>query len=190
MFACDGARGFGCNFPRGCSFLGCVMNGDDFRRVVLRHKDRVHTYAAWVMRDVEEARDVTQQSLLRLWEHRGTVSEAAAATWLRRTAHRLCVDRLRRQNVARNNGDGPLALLSAGGEAGGSEATELCRSVAAALAALPERDRAVIVLREMDGLSYEQMSEIMEMPLGTLKAALHRARERLRRALTGAGVLG
>ena len=75
------------------------MNKDEFRRVVLEHKDRVHTYAAWMIRDLHEASDVTQQAMMRLWEHRSSVVEAAAGTWLRRTAHRLCVDRLRRRSV-------------------------------------------------------------------------------------------
>ncbi len=166
------------------------MNGDDFKRVVMKHKDRVHTYVVWLIRDVAEAQDITQQSLLRLWEHRCTVSEAAAATWLRRTAHRLCIDVLRKRGVARVEAGAGLAQVLCGDKVNSVEAREMRSIVSNTLLTLSERDRAVIVLREMDGLRYEEMCEILDMPLGTLKAALHRARERLRRALTGAGVLG
>jgi RNA polymerase sigma-70 factor (ECF subfamily) len=57
-----------------------------------------------------------------------------------------------------------------------------------ALGALPERDRAVIVLREVQGLPYNEIAEVLGVPLGTLKARLHRAREQLRAKLVRAGV--
>ena len=57
-----------------------------------------------------------------------------------------------------------------------------------ALSALSPRDRSVVLMREMQGMSYEEMTRALDIPLGTLKAMLHRARERLRRALVGSGV--
>ncbi len=167
------------------------MNRHAFKRVVLSQKDRVHTYAAWMIRDMEDSRDITQQALMRLWEYRSQVTEAAAATWLRRTTHRLCVDRLRRRTVRSEVSLGALVDSRSNGDAGPREtlaSAELRHRVGAALAELGPRDRAVVVLREMDGLSYEQMSHVLGLPLGTLKTTLHRARERVRRALTGAEV--
>lgn len=168
------------------------MKRDVFERIVSGHKDRVYTYAAWVLGDVEEAADVTQQALIRLWEHRGQVAEASAGTWLRMTAHRLCMDRFRRRAVRREIS---LEAFIPGGNGHADHVAdidghELRRAVAAELSRLEPRDRAILVLRDMDGLSYEQIGVVLAMPLGTLKASLHRARERLRRALTSAGVTG
>ena len=73
------------------------MNSDEFGRVVTAHTDRVHSYAAWMLQDLEDARDVTQETLMRLWGHRGKVHHAAAGTWMLRTTHNLCLDRLRRR---------------------------------------------------------------------------------------------
>ncbi len=95
------------------------MNRDEFGRMVLEHKDRVDSYASWLLGSPEEARDVTQESLLRLWEHRSGVQNGATRTWLLRTAHNLCLDRLRKEHarprhvaddfdrVPTGNGDGP-----------------------------------------------------------------------------------
>jgi RNA polymerase sigma-70 factor (ECF subfamily) len=57
-----------------------------------------------------------------------------------------------------------------------------------ALARLSDRDRSIVLMREVHGLSYEEIATSVDLPLGTVKAALHRARERLRRELAGAGV--
>ena len=69
-----------------------------------------------------------------------------------------------------------------------AESSELGRALERALGALPAKDRAVIVLREVEGLAYEEIAEILGVPLGTLKARLHRARESLRARLVRAGV--
>jgi len=65
---------------------------------------------------------------------------------------------------------------------------ELGRAISKALTALSPRDRSAVVLREVQGLSYEEIARTIDVPLGTLKSVLHRARERLRRELMTAGV--
>lgn len=72
------------------------MDGDTYRQAVLTHKNRVFGYAVRLLGDRDDARDVAQEALMRLWEHREKVPELAAArAWLLKTAHRLCVDRAR-----------------------------------------------------------------------------------------------
>jgi RNA polymerase sigma-70 factor (ECF subfamily) len=65
---------------------------------------------------------------------------------------------------------------------------ETAGAIASALATLSPRDRAIVLLREVEGLPYEEIAGILELPLGTLKVSLHRSRERLRRFLTSSGV--
>jgi RNA polymerase sigma-70 factor (ECF subfamily) len=109
-----------------------------------------------------------------------------------RTAYRLCIDRLRTNSTRPQV---PLANLSAHsadsrpGPEDNAMLNDLRGAVGRALASLGPRDRAVILMREMHEMTYEQMAEAMNLPLGTLKAILHRARDRLRDALIGAGVL-
>ena len=162
------------------------MTREEYREQVLAAKDRLHTYATWMLRNREDARDVAQEALLRLWTHRTVVPPGAARTWLLRTAHRLCVDRLRRRNghgevlldpdamVRPLGGSDPSAAIRLG---------EVRTGVAEGLAALPDRDRALLVLREMQGMSYQEIAEVIGRPVGTVKVALHRARGRLREVL-------
>ncbi len=168
------------------------METEGYRRVVLAHKDRVFSYAAYLLGDSEEARDVAQESLLRLWQHHRSIEEVGAArAWLLRTAHRLCLDRIRVRS-SRSVG-GPDSLLDLPGEANAepehaASSRELSQALLRALESLGARDRAVLLMREVEGMSYQELAMALEVPLGTLKAVLHRARERLRQRLLEAGV--
>lgn len=167
------------------------MDADAYREVVMAAKDRVFGYAARLLGDREDARDVAQEALVRLWEHRDSVENGEAArAWLLRTAHNLCFDRLRMRST-RPQAD-PVVLECVGGGGACPErevrSRETGRAIEQVLAALEPRDRALLLLREVQGLSYDEMATLLELPLGTLKAALFRARERARAMLVSRGV--
>ena len=157
----------------------------------MKQKDRVFSYASMVLRDHAEAQDVAQEALVRLWKHRTRVDAPGAHLWLKRTAHNLCIDRLRQRKSRPVVGTEVLETTSpdpAPGPRQLAEAGELGEQLGRALAALKPKDQAVLVLREVQGLPYGEIAEILNMPLGTLKARLHRARELLRAKLIRAGV--
>ncbi len=167
------------------------MESDRYENLVRQHKDRVYSYAAWMLRDPEEARDVAQEALVRLWQNRRKVEETGAKSWLLTTAHHLCIDRLRRQQRR------PELPAETARETGQDErpdpfhraaSTETGRAIGTALAALGPRDRAAVLMREVEGMTYREMARVLGIPLGTVKARLHRARERLRERLVKAGV--
>ncbi len=168
------------------------MDPRTFEQVVGQHKDRVHGYAALMLRDGSEAQDVAQEAFVRLWSHRAEVDPSISGVWLLRTARNLCIDRLRRRTVRAEVADGPSVVDRLGGEAPDPErlagSSETGRAVERALDGLSESDRTVVVLREVQGLAYEEIAAALGVPLGTLKARLHRARERLRAELIREGV--
>lgn len=163
-----------------------------FERAALEHKDRVHGYAAMMLRDPEEARDVAQEALVRLWQNWHKVDEPGRRTWLLRTTHNLCIDRLRKRKVRSEVGSPddvlPLQADDAPGPAQLAESDEAGRAITTALGQLSPEDRAVLVMREVQGLAYDEIAGALDVPMGTLKARLHRARERLRARLVRAGV--
>lgn len=168
------------------------MTREEYCRLAEGLADRLYGYAVYLLGNREEARDVAQESLMRLWENRDRVpNEAAARAWTTRTARNLAVDRMRAESV-RPQADPDLLDALAGDGSSDPERTaragEIGRALVRALGRLPARDRELIVLREIEGLSYHELSEVFDLPLGTLKAALHRARERLRDKLAAAGV--
>ena len=162
------------------------MTNVEFESAVREHKDRVYGYARSLLRDAEDARDAAQECLVRLWQHRDHVEPGTGCrNWLLRSVHNLCIDRLRRRGVRRevDPDDGPEpADLRPGPDrlAASSRTRDLLER---AFMGLQERDRAIVLLREVEGLPYEEIAGILGMNLGTLKATLHRARERLRREL-------
>ena len=168
------------------------MTTNEFEAAVMEHKNRVHSYARRILRDPEDAKDVAQECLIRLWRHREQIEPGTRCrSWLLRSAHNLCIDRLRRrssrpeavrdEDVAdpTDAGPGPERLTSSAEVAGRLER---------ALLELNHRDRAIVLLREVEGLPYEEIAELFDLKLGTLKATLHRAREKLRHALVAAEV--
>ena len=162
------------------------MDRTEYRRAVVAHKDRVFTYAAWILGGRDDAADATQDALLRLWQCHDAIHSAAARAWLLTTVHRLCLDRVR-QRVRRGEASlEPLAALAELVEAAPStqvSSSERCSAVGRALAGLSPRERAVIVLREFEGMRYEQIGEVLGRSLSSVKVSLYRARERLRRQL-------
>lgn len=168
------------------------MNGKDYESAVWRHKDTVHAYASTILRNQTEAQDVAQEALVRLWQRRDGVTVEAARPWLLRTAHNLCIDQIRKRKVRseadegdeiveRRPSDGPTPQALA-------ESGELRQQIDLALESLSEEDQAVIVMREIQQLPYDEIATALAVPLGTLKARLHRAREKLRHRLCRAGV--
>jgi RNA polymerase sigma-70 factor (ECF subfamily) len=168
-----------------------VMQNEAFEQAVHAHKDRVHSYAVMMLRDVEEARDVAQEALVRLWNNRNKVDPDGTRPWLLRTTHNLCIDRIRKRKV-RGEVDGetliPLQPDAAPGPGRLAESDQLGEVIRDALSVLSANDRAVVVMREIQSMPYDEIAEALQLPLGTLKARLHRAREKLRDRLIRAGV--
>jgi RNA polymerase sigma-70 factor (ECF subfamily) len=168
------------------------MTTTDFQAAVMEHKDRIHSYARGILRDPEDAKDVAQECLVRLWRHRERVEPGAGCrNWLLRAAHNLCIDRLRRRTsrpeTPRDEDAGEPADARPGPERLAAS-TEVGRRLERALLQLDHRDRAIVLLRDVEGLSYQEIAGLLELKMGTLKATLHRSREKLRVALVRAEV--
>jgi len=168
------------------------MDDRAYEQAVMMHKDRVHSYATMMLRNSTEAQDVAQDALIRLWNHRERVERRGARLWLMRTTHNLCIDQIRRRKVRAEVNDGETVMDSKPDAAPGpqhlAQSTELGRLIERELGELSPQDRAVVVMREVQGLPYDEIAQTLELPLGTLKARLHRAREKLRTRLARAGV--
>jgi RNA polymerase sigma-70 factor (ECF subfamily) len=154
--------------------------------LVERYSPRVNGLARELMGDFEDARDAAQESLVklctRLRQFRG---DAQFATWLHRLVVNTCRDLQDRARVRQTE---PLAYddRPAGDEADptrGALLGDLRRDLADGLARLSAEQRYVVVLRDVMGLSYEEIARAASMPVGTAKCYVHRGRERLRAGL-------
>jgi RNA polymerase sigma-70 factor (ECF subfamily) len=161
---------------------------DAARRLVEQHQGMVYGLACRVLGPGEDARDATQETFLRALQHlhrfRG---ECAFSTWLYRIALNECVARGRRRRL-QDRREVPLAGDDPPGPDQGSalaalERDERDEQVHRAIAALPEAYRSVVVLRYLENLSYEETAQVLQLPLGTVKVRLFRARALLARLL-------
>ena len=167
-----------------------------FERLVETYENKIYTLALRMSGSPDDAGDIAQEAFLAAW--RGLPAfrgEAGFATWLYRLASNAAIDYLRRQRKQRGErslDDEELGLdaVDAGpGPQDAAEGEEVRSAVAAGLRALSEGHRQVLVLRELQGLSYEEIAAVLAVDLGTVKSRISRARSALRKILLENGNL-
>ncbi|MBI4081078.1 MAG: RNA polymerase sigma factor [Candidatus Lambdaproteobacteria bacterium] len=151
--------------------------------LVDQHLRRVTRFAYRMLGSLAEAEDLSQEVFLRLWRHAGRWEpRARLATWLHRVAYNLCLDVLRRRrNVALD--DVPEPADPGIGPADALLQEQIARAVEAALARLPERQRAALVLVHYEGLSGVEAAEALACSEEALESLLARGRRTLRQRL-------
>jgi RNA polymerase sigma-70 factor (ECF subfamily) len=158
-----------------------------------RHYRRLFRLALSYLRNADDALDVVQETFVKAYEnaHRWQ-PDAAVAPWLTRIAVNQAIDRYRRERRRRAVME-PLPEGDHGGELTapmpspeqGVRGREMGERIASAVGGLPERQRAVFLLRHREEMSLEQIGRTLGLNLGTVKSSLHRALARLRIALEG-----
>ena len=167
-----------------------------FERLVRTYENKIYHLALRMCGSADEAADIAQEAFLAAW--RGLPSfrgEAGFATRLYRLTSNAAIDYLRRQKKQRGDmslDDEELGLDAV--DSGPSpqetaEGSELRSAVAAGLSQLSEGHRQVLVLREIQGLSYEEIASVLELDIGTVKSRISRARSSLRKILLENGNL-
>ncbi len=157
---------------------------DAFNELMDAHEDRVFAICLRMMRDREAALDATQDTFLTVFRKADRFkAKAAFSTWLYRVAMNTCYDHLRRKK--RKQADQLPESYDPEDVAAGDafESVDVRPSIEAALDDLNEEFRAAVVLVDLQGLSVEQAADILEVPSGTVKSRLFRARKQLARKL-------
>lgn len=159
-----------------------------FERTVLPHLDAAYSLARWLTRDDGDAEDVVQEACLRAWSFFETLREGDCRPWLLKIVRNTFYTWLRRHRRHEPMIDFDEDLHSVG-ESPITPETLLLKNadiqmVRHALESLPVEFREVLVLRELEGLSYKGISEIAGIPMGTVMSRLARARGRLQQCLT------
>ncbi len=170
-----------------------------FRRLVERHQRRAFTVAFALVRDEHDAHELVQDAFLRVFKSLATFQGGSSFfTWLYRIVTNLSIDLKRKPGRqaaadldetrldmdADADMDVPfLSRLDGADPADVVRRREIAARLQTALDALPSYHRAVIVMREIDGLSYEEMAQVMGVSKGTIMSRLFHARQKLQRAL-------
>jgi RNA polymerase sigma-70 factor (ECF subfamily) len=168
-----------------------------FRRLVERHQRRAFTIAVALVRDEEDAREVVQEAFIRVYRGLAQFHGGSSFfTWLYRIVTNLSIDVMRRparreqhlEDVleAADTEDVQVASFDHGDPFLALHRSELRSAIQKALDELPPYHRGVIVMRELEGMSYEEMAEAMGVSKGTIMSRLFHARRKLERALSSA----
>lgn len=178
--------------------VGRCLEGDEraYRLIVERYQARVFSLAWRMVRQREDAEDLTQETFVRMFRAAARYDPTRPfAAWLFTIASRLCIDHIRRRRL-------PSISLSMS-EPGSSEERQMDiedpglqpddvtsrneeeRRTQDLIDSLPPHYRIVVMLRHQEDLSYDEIAAALDMPLGTVKARIHRARALLRGRIEG-----
>ncbi len=173
-----------------------------FDALVLRHQDRIYSALLRLLGDAEAARDAAQETFLKAWQALPRFEQRAMfSTWIYRIAINVSISRRRSDRAHPDRRALPLEsgadpdegeaeprrvpepVARDGNPAAAIESEEARTAVSRAIAALDPDFRTTIVMRDIQGLSYEEIAETLGIPVGTVRSRIHRGREMLREAL-------
>ncbi len=169
-----------------------------FRMLVERYQRKVYSVALGMLKNREDANDVAQDAFAKVYQYLPRFSgNASFYTWLYRITVNICIDVLRRRShhAGPSAEDFDEAMRSEVVEASAMTSPadpqsellrhELSEHLREAISELPDAHRAILLLREIEGLSYEELATTLEIPKGTVMSRLYHARVKLQKRLTG-----
>jgi RNA polymerase sigma-70 factor (ECF subfamily) len=166
-----------------------------FLDLVQQHQARIYQHAFYLLHDQDDARDVTQEAFIKAWKRTTELRPETFQSWLLKCANNLCIDLLRRRKfqvpLATADDEEIETLIHYRQAENGFQSShplpeDLCikqerqQLVQQAIGQLPFHFRTVVVMREIDGLSFEEIAETLNQPVGTVKSNVFRARKKLR----------
>jgi RNA polymerase sigma-70 factor (ECF subfamily) len=175
-----------------------ARKGDEraYRALLSKYERAVFNICCRMVRDKEEARDLAQEAFMKVFAMLDRYDPSYAfSNWLLKITSNLCIDALRKRRVDTLPMDDPVRTAKgelerqyASPHAGPDKVLiekERTAALQRAIDNLPEHYRIMIVLRHQQDLSYEEIAGVLDVPLGTVKARIHRAREMLKHRLEG-----
>jgi len=169
-----------------------ASRGDEaaFEALIAPHMDTTYRLCLRLMGNEQDAADMTQEALVRAWRSLSTYkAQARFSTWLYRIAHNVCLDELRKRKnrqteslqALRESGFDPADKAETPERA--AESRDTRTQLARAIQSLNEEHRAAILLRDVHGLSYDEIASVLDVNLNTVKSRIARARANLRSIL-------
>ncbi len=177
------------------SLLERARSGESeaFRTLVVRHQRKVYAVALGIVKDRDLAWDVSQEAFVRVHQNLSTFKgESSFSTWVLRITTHLAIDAVRRERSSTKDdvddvregdleegGEGILATRLGTNPHENAVRREMAGKIQEALAQLPEKHRTILVLREVEGLSYEELAGRLGIHKGTVMSRLFHARKKM-----------
>jgi RNA polymerase sigma-70 factor (ECF subfamily) len=166
-------------------------DGDAYGELVQANQDRIYASVLRQVRDEHKAMDITQEAFIQAYRAIDTYEDRARfSTWMYRIAMNLITSHYRHERAQKRGGDRSATSLNIEGmpEPGAEQRTpddlvaaeDIGSQVRAAIDELDDEYRDVVVMRDLQGLSYEEIAETLDIAPGTVRSRLHRGREKLK----------
>ena len=162
-----------------------------FEQLIRQHKNRVYSYASFMVKNRMDAEDITQEVLIRTWQNIDNFNFNAAKSWMMRTTHNLCLDYLRKTRSMNfrevqideeyHEDIADMELTSNPGQLIDKIISD--EVIKDAIEKLPEKLKSPFVLYELQEFKYKEISKILDIPLNTVKVNILRARKQLQEVL-------
>ncbi len=162
----------------------------EFNELANLHRDRVFTFSCYWLQNREDAEDVTQEILVRMWRCRNAVPADRMGVWLMRVTRNACIDLARRRKTRQhlNSGTEPDTAFAItpdpapiASDALQSEETVSC--VKNIVAQLDEPQKSIVLLRDVHDMSYAEIASVLSLTLDQVRVYLHRGRQKVRKCL-------
>lgn len=159
-----------------------------FETLYQQHLKRVYNIAWRMMGNDADAQDISQEVMLKAWRALpGFKLDSSLGTWLYRIAVNACSDELRKRKTKTVSVDVLAETGHEPGDSGFEQSTADSQNLSWAIGQLVEEYRAAVVLRDVEGYSYEEIAQILKCPIGTVRSRINRAREQLRGLINRGG---
>jgi len=167
-----------------------------FKKLLKEQKNHVYSYACMMLRNQEDAEDVTQDAFIRLWQNWEAVNSKKRKAWLIRVTHNRCIDLIRNKRATiiqqRINSDMDLDKMTSHDQNRPDqriEEKEIQENLLKAMDQLQETTKSMLLLHYYQGMTFENIGQILEMKPNTVKVAVHRGRKRLREILSNDDII-
>ena len=168
-----------------------ILKKTRYGLLVKEYKNKIYGYAYFMLKNRMDAEDVTQETLIKIWENLGKFKMQAAKVWIMKTTHNLCIDYLRKRKrindneilFTYNDEEDPIDNFATDNYKINFPDVLTTEIIENAIASLPYKLRSVFVLYEIEGLKYREIAKTLEMPLNSVKVYLLRARKELQKQL-------
>jgi RNA polymerase sigma-70 factor, ECF subfamily len=168
------------------------MSLEAFKSRVLPAKDKMYRFAQRLLKDEEEAKDIVQEAMIRVWNKRDEMhTYLNMEAWCMRIVRNLSLDRIKSKQYNSDRLDGVYHLSASGATPEQkTETDDTMENIHHFIAGLPDKQRQIIQLRDIEGFSYKEIGDILNLNANNVKVNLFRARKSVRENLLNINAYG
>ena len=161
------------------------MNLEDFKKQVIPLKNKLYRFANRLLEDREEAEDMVQEVFIKLWNRRDKLDEYRSVEALAMvTTRNLCLDKLKRRKITTERMENLKDEMKVSEQDQKTDLSDIIRKIHQIIQTLPEQQRSIIQLRDIEGYDFKEIAELLDMNENAVRVNLSRARKKIRESLT------